>query len=324
MAPVDSGAVMLAAKVAAGEAVRGAQALAEACEALARAGWHLNQLRVDAGIARRLNAMLERGALAPGIFERRLHAALPALPVRVCCVGWDAGHWPDVALLDLLPAKAAEFEMYVPSPRLPADGLQREWIEALEQRLGVERVVCPESGFESENEALVARLENSELADWGEARAPELLVGREWEDEVGRVVAWIAENLDAPVGVIAPEGSPTAAAVAEALTKVGVQVEHAGRFREPAGALLIIEQVARYHLGGHDVAELLELTRLLWIHARESWTALEPEAVRDTLDRAFQAAQSRNGRILAQALSWRTDAVWAAVRVVVEALGRWE
>jgi hypothetical protein len=329
----QSGVSELAAKIAAGrpgEAMRGAKALAEACESLARAGWHLNQLRVDAGVARRLNAMFGRAALLPGIFGRRMHEGLPALPVRVCCVGWDAAHWPDVALLDLLAAKAASFEMYVPSPRLPADGLQREWIEALEQRLGVECVTCPESGFASKNEPLVARLENSELAERGEAREPGLLVGHDWQDQVGlvceRVVAWLAENPDpgAPIGLIAPEDSPTAVAVAEALEKAGVRVEHAGRIREPAAALLIIEQVARYHLGGHDVAELLELARLLWVHARESWQALEPEAVRNALDKAFQAAQSRNGRILAKALPWRSDPVWGAVREVVEALGRWD
>jgi hypothetical protein len=46
--------------------------------------------------------------------------------------------------------------------------------------------------------------------------------------------------------------------------------------------------------------------------------------VRNALDKAFQSAQSRNGRILAKALPRRTDAVWAGVREVIEALGRWE
>jgi len=114
------------------------------------------------------------------------------------------------------------------------------------------------------------------------------------------------------------------AAVAEALVKAGVGVEHAGRMWEPAPALLIIEQVARYHLGGHDIAELLELCRLLWVHAQENLQALEPEAVQNALDRAFQTAQSRNSRILAKALPRRSDPVWAGVCAVVEALGRWD
>ena len=330
-APRDAAAFAIA--VAAGEgtlAARNADALAEACGALARAGWHLNQLGIDEAVGRRIHRTLDRAALLPGILERRLREALPALPARICCIGWDAMHWPDLGLLDLAAAKATAFEMHIPSPRLPADAQQREWIEALEQRLGLERISTPEGGFASENEALVARLENSELASRAEVRPPGLLVGREWPDQVGlvcaQVVAWLAENPDpdAPIGLIGPEDSPTVPAVAEALAKAGVRVEHAGRMREPAGALRIIEQVARYHLSGQDVAELLELARLLWLEARETWDALEPESVRDALDRAFQAAQSRNARILAQALPRRKDAVWLAVCELVDALGRWE
>jgi len=311
-------------------AARNAGALAEACDALARAGWHLNQLGVDEAIARRLHRMLDRAAVLAGFFDRRLQNALPAHAARLCCVGWDAIHWPDLGLLDVAAAKARAFEMYVPSPRLPADAQQREWIEALEQRLGLERVTCAESGFASENEPLVARLEGSQLASRAEARAPGLLVGREWPDQVRlvceQVAAWLAERPapDAPIGVIAPEDSATAVAVAEALEKAGVRVEHPGRRREPEPVWLIIEQVARYHLGGHDIEELIELGRLLWLHVRETWGALEPEAVRDALDRAFQAAQSRNARILAQALPHRKDAVWTAVCDTIAALGRWE
>ncbi len=256
--------------------------------------------------------------------------AQPAQGRRLCCVGWGATHWPDLGLLELAAARARSFEMYAPSPRLPADAQQREWIEGLEQRLGLERVTCPESGFVSENEALVARLEKSELASREEARPPVLLVGREWSDQVrlvcGQAAAWLAENPNpgAPIGVIAPEDSATAVAVAEALESAGISVEHPGRSREPAPAVLIIEQVARYHLSGHDIEELTELANLLWLYAPEKWSALEPECARDALDRAFQTAQSRNSRILAQALPHREDPAWDAARKVIHALGRWD
>ncbi len=315
------------------EAARGATALAEACDALARAGWHLNQLTVDPAIAQRLHRMLDREPVLPGFFDRRLHTSHDSrashIP-RLCCIGWDASHWPDLGLLDVAAANGRAFEMYVPSPRLPADAQQREWIEALEQRLGLERATCPESGFASENEPLVARLENSQLASRAEARPPGLLVGREWSDQVrlvcGQTRAWLAENPtpDAPIGIIAPEDSPTAVAVAEALEAAGIRVEHPGRKRELAARQLIIEQATRYHLGGHDIAELLELARLLWLHARTTWNALDPEKVRDALDRALQAAQSRNARILARALPLRKDPAWMAVRKLIETLGRWD
>ena len=324
----------LVVKVAMRDAVAGRSAglIVEACDALARAGWHLNQLRVDEDAARRINRGLERTALIPGFFDRRLRERLPPQPARLCCIGWDALRWPDIGLLDAVVEKVAAFQMYVPAPRLPADGLQREWIEALERRFSLERVICPESGFSSANEPLVARLENSQLASRGETAAPLLLVGRGWEDQVGlacrQVLAWLAEEPAPadPIGIIAPEGSATALAVTEGLLAAGVQMEHPGRtrIREAPGPARIIEQVARYHIGRQDLLELLELANLICVEAREAWADLELEAVRDLLDRAFSAAQSRNSRILARALPRRTDAAWEAVKRLVEILGRWD
>jgi hypothetical protein len=318
------------------ETTRNATPLAEACDTLARAGWHLNQLTIDTPVARRLHRTLAGTPILPGTFDRQLHSSHdshpshPPLPARLCCIGWDATHWPDLALLHLAATAAAHFEMYVPSPRLPADARQRGWIEALEQRLALERATCPESGFASENEPLVARLENSQLASRSEAHPPILHVGREWPDQVRlvcrQVESWLAENPTpgAPIGIIAPEDSPTAVAVAEVLEKAGIQVEHPGRKREPNPTSLIIEQIARYHLNDRDVADLLELARLLWLHARASWNALDPEPVQDLLDRAFQVAQSRKSRILAQALPSQQSGTWAAICKLVETLGHWE
>jgi hypothetical protein len=305
---------------------RNAVAIAEASDALARAGWHLGQLRLDGDAARRVNRALERAPVIPGILDRRMRERLPAQHARLCCLGWDALHWPDIGLLHLAVEKTVDFQMYVPAPRLPADGLQREWIEALEQRFGLERETCPESGFSSANEPLVARLENSQLAGRCEVTPPALLVGREWTDQVSLVCAqvreWLAESPADPIGVIAPEDSPSAIAVAEALLDAGVQVEHRARATESPGPARIVGQVARYHLAGHDIGELIELTRLLWIDG--AWSQLEPKSVLDALDQAFRAAQSRNARILVQALPHRKDAVWAAIRDVVAGLGKWD
>jgi hypothetical protein len=246
-------------------------------------------------------------------------ARAPAAEARLCCLGWA-----DLGLLELAASKMGALEVYVPAPRLPADAQQRQWIEAVEQRLGLERATCPESGFSSENEALVARLEGSELASREETRPPTLLVGREWPDQVRLVCETVMEWLPqtpGPIGIIAPEDSPTAIAVAEALEMAGVTVEHPPRKREPAAHLLILEQVARYHLAGQDVEELIEVVKLLWL---QGWTALEPERVRDLLDHAFRVAQSRNARILAQAQPHRRDAAWSAVCELVDALGKWE
>ena len=132
-------AIKVAAHQEAGEAAesaaRNAPALADACDVLARAGWHLNQLGVDPSIARRLHRTLGETGLLPGIFDRRLREGLPAkLPVRLCCVGWDATHWGDLGLLGLAAEKAASCDVYVPSPRLPADAQQRK-IPSIQNRL---------------------------------------------------------------------------------------------------------------------------------------------------------------------------------------------
>jgi len=327
-----NGAAEFAVKVAVGQgdehAARSAGAVAEACDALARAGWHPGQLQMDGEVARRINRTLERAPVIAGIFDRRLREQLAPQRARLCCVGWDATHWPDIGLLHVAAEKTAALEMFVPSPRLPADGLQREWIEALEGRFGLERVTCPESGFASANEALVARLENSQLAGRGEVAPPTLLVGREWVDQVGLVCGqvreWLAENPVDPIGVIAPEDSASAIAVAEELLKSGVQVEHRARIPELGGAERIIEQVVRYHIEARDIGEFLELAQLLWIEAPQLWKNLEPGNVRDLLDQAFRAAQSRNTRILARALPRCKDAAWSAIRELVEGLGRWD
>ncbi len=305
---------------------RNAAAIAGAGDALARAGWHLSQLRLDGDASRRINRALERAPVIAGIFDRRLREGLPAQNARLCCLGWDALHWPDIGLLHVAVEKTVAFEMYAPAPRLPADGLQREWIEALEQRFELERATCPESGFTSANEPLVARLENSQLAGRGEVAPPALLAGREWTDQVRLVCTqvheWLAERPADPIGIIAPEDSPSAVAVAEALLQIGIRVEHRARSAGPSGPEQIIAQVARYHLGGQDIGELIELTRLLWLAG--TWKHLEPEAVLGALDHAFRAVQSRNARILAQALPRRKDAVWTAIRDLVDALGKWD
>ena len=330
--PRDRATAALVVKAAVGRedehATRSAAAVAEACDALARAGWHLSQLSINTEVARRINRALDRAPVVAGIFDRRLRESLPVQRARLCCIGWDAMHWPDIGLLHVAAEKTMAFEMFVPAPRLPADGLQREWIEALEQRFGLERVTCPESGFASANEPLVARLENSQLASRGEVAAPALLVGREWTDQVSLVCAqvreWLAENPSDPIGVIAPEDSPSAIAVTEVLLKSGVRVECRARMRERGGPERILEQVARYHTGGRDIGELLELARLLWIESPHLWKHLEPESVRDALDHAFRAAQSRNARILARALPHRKDATRTTIRDLVESLGRWD
>ncbi len=330
--PRDSAAAVLAVSVAMGSGGertgRIASAIAEASDTLARAGWHLNQLRIDADATRRIHRTLDRAAVVPGYFDRGLREHLPPQAARLCCVGWDASRWPDIGLLHIAAERMAAFEIFVPAPRLPADALQREWIEALEERFNLERVTCPESGFSSANEPLVARLENSELAARGEVAPPVLLIGREWSDQVGLVCAqvreWLAENPADPIGIVGAEDSPSAIAVAENLLKAGIAVEHRARAIEPAGPMRVLEQVARYHLGGGDIGDLLELTKVLWIESPQTWKDLEPERVLDSLDKAFRAAQSRNARILGRALPHRKDATWASLRALIESLGRWD
>ncbi len=315
---------------AATAAGRDAGILAEACCALAGAGWHLNQLAVAEDVAQGLQRTLNWATIMPAVLERMLRKELPAQKARLCCMGWDASHWPDIGLLDVAASKTERCDLYVPMPRLPADALQREWIDGLEERLGLERGMCAESGFSTQNEGLVSRLEKSGLASRAEARAPVLLVGREWGDQVGLVCktvsAWLRERDegDGPIGVIGPEDSVTAIAVGDALAKAGVGVERPGRRKELAPDLLVLEQTARYYLRGHDVEELIELCRLLWLHCRDDWEMLEPEGVRNALDKAFKEAQTRNARILVKALPYRKDALWTAVCKLVEALPRWD
>ena len=57
--------------------MRNAGQVAEACDELARAGWHLGQLNMDGSIARRIHQAMEKELVLPGIVERRLREGLP-------------------------------------------------------------------------------------------------------------------------------------------------------------------------------------------------------------------------------------------------------
>jgi hypothetical protein len=309
-------------------AARNARALAAACDTLTRAGWHLSQLALDPAITRALQRAMDRAAILPALIDRSLQKSLAPQPIRLCCLGWDATRWPDLALLDLAAGKSQSCEIFTPMPRLPADALQQEWIETLEQRLALVRTACPETGFQSENEPLVSRLENSELAGRAEAKPPILLVGREWPDQLrlvcDQVAAWLRGPSSGPIAVVAPDNSPTAHSLAEALQSAGIPVEAPSRPREPSAPILILEQGARYHLNAHDIDDFIVFINLLWQHARASWPHLEPNLVRETLNTAFSEAQTRNTRILARALPYRKDALWSSVCELIESLGRWD
>jgi hypothetical protein len=330
VAPIGEGNAVAAffVKTVTGRPRPDARPLTAAAEELARAGWYLNKLETEQPEAQRLQRALSDYPLLPGFFEREIRKAVPTKIAHLCCVGWDAAQWRELALLDLAVHAAGSVEMYVPAPRLPADALQREWIETLEERYGLARQVCAASEFESRNDALVSRLEKSGLGA-GEVAQPLLIVGREWEDEVGlvceTVLRWVKEKeRSGPIGIVGAEKSPTARAVARALAGWGLKVETPGRAMELSSAKLIAEQIARYHLNDRDVMEFAELARLLWMHGGKRWKALEPAGVQDALERAFRTAQTRNSRILMQAQPWLKDGLWITLGELAEMLGRWD
>ncbi len=261
---------------------------------------------------------LERSrAWGPALDEELLFKAgmVSAPPLRTCFFGWDAAHWEYLPLLEAAARASRSCEVYQSMPRPSAEGLQQGWIKAVEARLKIAHAICRGSDFVSPNEGLVARLEGVDLEATVQG-PPRFLVGGDWRDHILLVRDYVIEKLAASgggrVGIVAPRRSPSSLEIARVLAEAGVALfDETGGRREPEPAVLIQLQIARYHLLGCDVQELLALAALLGDN---------PGGARRRMEEAFQRMQTRNARLLVQAF----DEDAGRTGRLVEALGSWE
>jgi PD-(D/E)XK nuclease superfamily protein len=308
---------------------RNAGACLRALDDLGAAGWHTDRRArqwLPAGSRPLLRTLAQSRSWTPALdaelFEK---SATCAAPLLTCFFGWDAGHWPHGNLLRATARASRECAVFAPSPRPAAQSLRMDWINAVEAWLGVEHSVCADSGFESSNETLVARLER--IGERDPVRIPvQLIAGRRWADEIDavrdHVLAWLAAELSGRLAIVVPRRSPSSAEIIRQLAAAGVVLlDNVGErtHAEPEQAIQLA--IARYHAGGHDVGALLDVVRQLNERAGERWAWLNPEDAHGELHEAFAAAQSRNARLLAG----RLDDNGAAARLaqLIEHLGRW-
>lgn len=308
---------------------RDAGACLRAMDELAAAGWSEAELDVPATAAREFfRALREARAWTPEIDRRLIQNAAPR-PLLSCVVGWDAGNFGDLNLLEALSGSSARCELFLPQPRATAEAVQLRWIEAVEARLGASKTTCGESEFFSPHDALISRLEGSDLAVESTS-PPRLLVGRDWSDQIRLVrdeaIEWLAGARDGDrLGIIVPGRSPTSLALVRALAGAGLSLlDETGEKGEAAPAILLQAQIVRYHLRGCDVESLAALIALLNAPPVAAWNWLDPEEVHALLNQAFGTMQSRNARMLARGFNGRENKVWKQIAWLIDVLGKWE
>ena len=310
-----------------------ARAAAPFLSALARlgaAGWPNGTGEITA--SREVIRALENSkAWAPALDRELLFQAgmAGAVPLRTCFFAWDAAHWEYLPLFEATAAAGQSCELYQSMPRSQAEGLQQNWIKAVETRLGAGHEICRESGFRSANETLVSRFEGTDL-EAAVPQPPRFLNGRDWSDQIALVRDYVLERLATiepgrRLGIIVPRRCPSSLEIVRALADAGVLLfDETKEMQEPESAVLIQLQIVRYHLLGCDVEELLALIDLLNDLAGGAWKSINQERAREDLLEAFALIQARNARLLVHSFKEPESRTIQQIRQLVETLGSWE
>ncbi|MEA3187328.1 MAG: hypothetical protein QOD99_1158 [Chthoniobacter sp.] len=305
---------------------RNASACLRAATDLAAAGWDEEELDVSRSIGRDVfRALRESHTWTPEL-DRLLIAKASSIPLRSCVVGWDAANFPELHLLAALAKCSERCELFFPQPCLAAENVQQLWIETVEVRLSTSKTMCDASGFESPHDALVSRLEGSDL-DLALTQ-PCLLVGRDWPDEIpivrDDVLEWLARSKASErVALIVPGRAASSVAITRALVEAGVALlDETGETVAAEPSILIQEQIVRYFLLGCDVEALAALIKLLNENCGDAWPWLDPERVHACLNDAFGTVQSRSARLLRCGFSQQRDEAWQQIARLIENLGR--
>jgi RecB family exonuclease len=303
---------------------RNPTACLHALSEIASAGWHqdVSALKTMPLAADDFFAALQKSKSWTPDVDRELMGRAAKKRLMCCVVGWDAGNWQQINLLDAATRSSEECEVYVPMPRAQGEKLHHDWCTALESLLGVASAACKAGGFESGNEGLVERLEGADLNKPGGAK-PEFLIGQEWRDEMQLVRDHVLRWLDSAgnagrLAIVVPRRSPSSMQTVRALADAGIELlDETGERQEAPLDTQIQRQIVRYHLLGCDVDALLDLVALL--HQRAPEACIDPTRARVMLHRRFAEVQSRNARLIVSGADGPRE-----LAGIVEKLGRWE
>ena len=310
------------------------EACLDALDDFAAAGWLDEIGLVDdilpAAFSDWLPELRATGSWTPDIDQRLARLFPDARPANsqlsICVFGWDANHWHHFDLLSAAVQTADSAYLYMPLPRGTSESIQQSWLEACEERFGVERRDCDDSGFVSAQSILADRLEGADLESASnDPLEPELLTGVDSQDTVVLVRDYIARWLAAPtseamlatssstnrLAILCPGRNPSAVALVLALSDAGIAVEdELGELPQPALAVQIQRAILDYHLDRAGLESLLTIVELLNEHAAV-WDGrdarvlrdvfpLDPVEVRRALHGAFAEVQHHSARLLGE------------------------
>ncbi len=267
-------------------------------------------------------------------------------PLALCAFGWDASFWPSFNLLAAAVREAQSTLVFAPLPRGSSEGVQIEWMTAMETLTEEAFESCPSVNFASAHATMISRLEGSDLssleADPGE---PELLVGLDVDDAAilarDFVARWLSENPAGQGGmnddrlvILSPRRDLSAVALLRGLAAAGIDVEdELGEVPEPVLAVQIQRAILAYHRDGADIERLIAIVELLNEHVAirdgqddavlRGVFPLDVAEVRRLLHSAFGEVQHHSVRVLRDAFARSRSETARPLQQLVDHLGEW-
>jgi hypothetical protein len=284
--------------------------LLDALDNLAACGWldrfgadaAMNVLHVTQTLRPAVRAIIESLLWRPRVDQTLIETNIRIPKLRLGFFGLDAQSLDQQALIAAAVSASEEAYFWVSQPLVAQDIFMR-WIERLDTRLHATVTVAASEGTPRPYEDLVSQFVYPTQPP---ETVPRVVRGARWSDQSRAVVAVVQEEFSRghrDVAIAIPQGSPSGAAIVEALIAAGIPVSD--EFRSNA-ILGLSERVHRWLAdwvaGPRTPEKLLQLFGLL-AHGPESYGRF-----RDYLLRQFDDRQTR---LVAELLPVDGGHLWA-------------
>ncbi|MBV8214316.1 MAG: PD-(D/E)XK nuclease family protein [Verrucomicrobia bacterium] len=269
--------------------------LLDALDNLAACGWldrfgadtAMNVLHVTQSLRPAVREIIASLLWRPRVDQALVETNIRIPKLRLGFFGLDAQSLDQQALIAAALSASEQAYFWVAQPLVGQDIFMR-WIERLETRLHATVSVAASQGERRPYEDLVSQFVYPTKPP---ETVPKLIRGARWSDQVRAVVAVVQEEFGRDrrdIAIAIPQGSPSGAAIVEALIAVGIPVSD--EFRSNA-ILASSERVhrwlANWVVGPRTPEKLLQLVNLL-AHGPDSYGRF-----RDYLLRQFDDRQTR-------------------------------
>ena len=248
--------------------------------------------------------------------------------LHLCFWGWDSRFYREKMLLEAAGRVAASTLFFAPSPSFDPEleDPDMEWLDHLETLWEVEKEACPESGYESENAALVDYWCRRGEAE-GKPQPPRVLIGESREDQLAlverQILQWLPGcGVQDRIGVVALPSAANAAELVARLRQRDLPVhDEMGRRDSGEAGVHVLQKLALYYQSGCLVEEFLQL--LAACNVRSLDEDLDAVLLRPELHKLFANCQSRALPVLAVSARDRQRCSLTRALDLAESLGVW-